>query len=100
MRSTPTAGAKIVLTGTADSFSTVALQSDQFGASKVLKDIIFSNIGVQDGGAVSFTVSASIDPSLILYKNVIASGGRFAGTGSSRVSIKRLRLDDPRAIII
>lgn len=59
--------AKIGLAGIASSFSTVALQSDQFGATKVLKDVIFSAISVESGGRVSFRVDARIDPSLIIY---------------------------------
>lgn len=59
--------ASVSLSGVADSFSTVALQSDQFGASKVLKDIIFSDIAVEEGGRVSFRVDAKVDLSLLLY---------------------------------
>jgi hypothetical protein len=59
--------ATIVLSGIADDFSTVALQSDQFGASKVLKDVIFSNIKNGAGGSVTFSVSATIDSSLINF---------------------------------
>jgi len=60
-------GAKISLQGKGNSFSTVALQSDQLGSSKVLRDVIFSGISVGAGGEVDFNVSASIDPSLISY---------------------------------
>lgn len=58
--------AKITLDGIGDSFSTVALQSDEFGASKVLRDVVFSNITVEKGD-VSFTVHATINSSLLLY---------------------------------
>ncbi len=60
-------GATMSLSGSADSFSTVALQSDQLGASKVLRDVIFSGITVNDKGKVSFSVNANVDPGLILY---------------------------------
>jgi len=63
----PDGSAKIALEGKADSFSTVALQSDQFGSSKVLKDVVFSGITVDDKGAVDFSVSATVDPSLLSY---------------------------------
>lgn len=65
--------AKIDLAGTADSFSTVALQSDQFGGSKVLKDVVFSGITVAGKGAVSFSVSATVSASLILYATSLQS---------------------------
>lgn len=59
--------ASVVMAGVARSFSTVALQSDQFGASKLLRNIVFSDIKVAPGGAVTFSVSATIDPALINY---------------------------------
>lgn len=60
-------GATINLTGVGDSFSTVALQSDQFGATRLLKDVVFSGVAVGAGGKVSFSVSATLDPSLYIY---------------------------------
>jgi len=66
--------AKITLGGTADSFSTVALQSDQFGSNKILKDVVFSGITVNATGAVSFSVSATVDPSLISYAATLQQG--------------------------
>jgi len=62
------------LVGQADGFSTIALQSDQLGASKVLKDVVFSGIVVQSNGRVSFNVKANIDPSLISYSKMLAGG--------------------------
>lgn len=59
--------AKIDLIGKANSFSTVALQSDQFGASKSLRDVVFSGITVDQMGFVSFAVSATVDASLLSY---------------------------------
>jgi hypothetical protein len=61
--------AEIEMMGVTDSFATIALQSDQLGGSKALKDIIFSNITIQEGGKVAFSVSATVDPALILYSN-------------------------------
>ena len=62
-------GPTIALQGIADSFATVALQSDQLGSSKVLKDVIFSDITIETNGGVGFSVAASLDPSFILYSN-------------------------------
>ncbi len=59
--------AEVELEGIAAGFSTVALQSDQFAASKALKDIVFSDIAVDPQGKVTFTVTATVDPSLINY---------------------------------
>jgi hypothetical protein len=59
--------AKITMQGTADSFSTVALQSDQFGGNKLLKDVIFSSITAAQSGQINFGVSATVDPSVLSY---------------------------------
>ena len=64
----------ISLGGLADSFSTIALQSDQFGASKILRDVVFSDVNLDpDKGKVTFSVSATVAPSLILYTNALNS---------------------------
>ncbi|HYF12994.1 MAG TPA: PilN domain-containing protein [Candidatus Paceibacterota bacterium] len=63
----------ISMNGLANSFSTIALQSDQLGASKVLKDVVFSNISVEPEGKVSFSVTATVDPSLYLYSKTLGS---------------------------
>jgi hypothetical protein len=59
--------ATIVMAGQADSFATVALQSDQFGANKLLKDVVFSNIKIGANGVVTFGVAATVDAALINY---------------------------------
>jgi hypothetical protein len=60
-------GADISLNGMADSFSSVALQSDQFGSTQLLKDVVVSGISVGDSGKVSFVVNATAVPDLLLY---------------------------------
>ena len=65
----PDGSGTIALSGSADSFSTVALQSDAYGGSKVLRDVIFSGISVGDTGRVGFTVNASVDDNTLLYIN-------------------------------
>lgn len=59
--------AKLALTGIADSFSSLALQSDEFSAAKVLRDVVFSGISTDTTGHVQFSVSANVDPSLLSY---------------------------------
>lgn len=59
--------AEIALSGVGDNFSSVALQSDQFAATKVMRSIIFSGLTVETSGRISFRVNATIDPTLILY---------------------------------
>lgn len=66
--------AEIGLAGVADTFSTVALQSDEFGASKSLRNVVFSNITVSPLGRVTFNVNATVDPALLKYRARIEQG--------------------------
>ncbi len=59
--------ASVIMNGQAGNFSTVALQSDQFGKSKVLKDVIFSDITVDPSGKITFIVKTKIDSGVINY---------------------------------
>jgi len=63
------------MSGVADSFSTLALQSDQFSQAQVLRDVIFSGITTDATGRVVFSVSANVHPSLLSYakQNAAAS---------------------------
>ena len=65
-------GASIGVTGQAADFATVALQSDQFGNNKLLKNVVFSGIS-QDPKTrvVSFSMSAVLNASVINYKKTL-----------------------------
>jgi hypothetical protein len=64
----------ISLSGVASGFGSVALQSDQFSASKKFKDVVFSNIIMNPTGkGVGFSVSMALDPSLISYADSLGS---------------------------
>lgn len=65
----------ITLAGIADSFATVALQSDQLNAaSQVLKNVVFSNVDNNGESKVRFSVVADIAPSLISYSKNLGNG--------------------------
>ena len=64
-------GVYIVMEGTAKDYSTVALQSDIFGDVSSMKDLVFSNLDVNDQGRVVFNFSATIDGDLVSYKKRI-----------------------------
>ena len=66
--------AKITLQGTADSFATVALQSDQFDGNRLLSDVIFSGITADATGRINFSVSATVDASVLSYSASLANG--------------------------
>ncbi len=65
--------AHISVTGVADSFATVALQSDKLGSEKYLKDVSFSGITASADGSISFTVKATVDPTLISYSKNLST---------------------------
>ena len=59
--------ASVTLMGRADSFSSLALQSDELGASKALRNVIFSGINIDVGGGVVFTVDAVVQQPYLSY---------------------------------
>lgn len=61
--------ATIVMRGEARSFADVAVQSDTFTGGRRLRDIVFSNLNLDSSGHIAFDFSATLDPSLILYRN-------------------------------
>ncbi len=73
-------GAQITVGGVGDSFSTVALQSDQFGTSRQLHDVVFSGVSVNQDG-VPFTVTANVDSSLIAYAKNLQSAPALQNPG-------------------
>ncbi|HEY5383332.1 MAG TPA: hypothetical protein VIJ88_02130 [Candidatus Paceibacterota bacterium] len=81
----PNGTAHITMQGTADSFSTVALQSDQFGGNKLLKNVVFSGITVGTNGSVGFSVSADVDSSVLSYSNSLgaAAAASASPTGAN-----------------
>jgi hypothetical protein len=58
---------KINATGIGTSLDSIVLQSDQFGKTGVLKDVVFSSVQPNDKGIVDFSFQAKIDPKYLLY---------------------------------
>lgn len=61
--------ATISMRGEARAFADMALQSDVFSATKQFRDPIFTNITLDAANNAVFDFSATLDPSLILYRN-------------------------------
>lgn len=56
--------------GDAARYETIVLQSDSFGKSGYLRNVIFTDLRpAADSKSVGFTFEATLDPSLILYRN-------------------------------
>lgn len=61
----------ITMKGTARSFNSVALQSDVFGKDPFIRDPLFSNLNLDDLGNVIFDFSATLDPDLLSYRQIV-----------------------------
>ncbi len=69
----------IAMDGEADSFASVALQSDEFAKNaKVINNQLFSNIDLTQTGNVVFRFTATLDPSVISYEKEIMGDGETA----------------------
>lgn len=53
--------------GTAKNFNALANISTAFAKDSHIKDAIFSNIGINKDGSVSFVLSATLDPKVIAF---------------------------------
>lgn len=68
-------GLRMTLQGEARSFASVALQSDELGRNRSLRETAFTDLTLDERGNVQFTVSAIIDPALVSYRERAAQGG-------------------------
>ena len=61
----------IKMEGEANSYSSLANQSDSYAKNKDIRNFVFSNLSLTDKGNVKFSVDIQVNPSLILYSNKI-----------------------------
>ncbi len=57
---------EIRLTGDSNGYAAIALQSDSFSKTGKFKNIVFSELRLDDKGRVQFLMSATVDPSLLV----------------------------------
>src|SRR3989344_3631977 len=62
------ASALVKMSGVAQGYDVIALQSDTFSRNRFFKDPLFSNLVPDQKGNVSFELSFLVDPSFVLYK--------------------------------
>lgn len=62
---------KLLMTGQADAYATVALQAEELGKNKYLQESLFEGLNLDEQGKVTFKFSASIDPALLSYPNTL-----------------------------
>lgn len=62
---------EVIIKGQASGYADVALQASVFKKSPYLKNIVFSNLALDQQGKVNFAVSADVDPTLVSYQKSI-----------------------------
>jgi hypothetical protein len=62
---------KIILSGVARDYASIVLQSEVLAENRFFKNIIFSNLGLNDFGDVTFDIEATVDDSLISFEDNI-----------------------------
>ncbi len=69
----------LTMNGEANSFSDVALQSAAFNKTPYFKNLVVTGLTVEQSGLVSFNMTMTVDPSLIVYQP--PAGGTGASVG-------------------
>lgn len=63
----------IMASGIANSFRSVVLQSDKFGESGYLRNVLFSGLQPNIDRNVTFTLTATLDPQFVLFANGLST---------------------------
>ncbi|MCU0660618.1 MAG: hypothetical protein MUD00_03365 [Candidatus Pacebacteria bacterium] len=63
----------VKMSGTARSYTSIALQSDMLGKNKYFRDVVFSNLQLDAAGNVGFDLGFSVDPAYLNYSNTISA---------------------------
>jgi len=77
----------VSMNGEAESFTSVALQSDALIGDTYFKNVMVSNFSVEQSGAVSFTVTMTLDPSLVAYGTTPSQSSVGIGAGTINTSV-------------
>ncbi|MDR3558250.1 MAG: hypothetical protein P4L61_01835 [Candidatus Pacebacteria bacterium] len=83
----------ISMQGEADSYYSVAYQSDvlgnssQFGSNDVIKNPVLSNLSVGSDGKVGFSFTASVDPSELSYVSELSSQSATSASASTTLPV-------------
>ena len=79
------------MTGEAQSFNAVALQSDVFGAERAFQNPVFSSFSLDEQGNVIFNFQTRVDPKLFLYGETLldTASGQSADNEAQEVNSQR-----------
>jgi hypothetical protein len=82
----------LTMSGVGTSYSAIAFQSDVFGSSVqygeniAVKNPVLSGLGLNENGNVSFSFSAELDPSNIVYSKILAAALGGSSNSSNTAS--------------
>jgi hypothetical protein len=62
----------VTMSGTARSYTSIALESDMLGRNKYFQDVVFSNLQLDSAGNVGFDLEFTVDPAFLDYGSVVA----------------------------
>lgn len=68
-------GVRVTLQGQGLSFTSVALQADEFTKNPNFSDTMFSNFALDNRGNVTFSVTTLVNPKLISYREIAGQRG-------------------------
>lgn len=65
---------RVLMKGSAKSYETIALQSDEFAKSKIIKDAVFSGLTLEEKkGVINFDLTFNVDMKDVSYQSFIDS---------------------------
>lgn len=64
-------GMQLVIAGEARGYSAVALQSEEFTDSQYFKNLVFSDLRLNEAGNVAFSLRTDIDPSMLSFSRIV-----------------------------
>ncbi len=76
----------LTMSGEAQSFSDVALQSAAFNSSPYFKNLVTSDLSVEQSGLVAFDMTMTVDPSLVGYEPPAGTASQPASAATSSPS--------------
>lgn len=90
---------EIVLEGAGEGarFESIVLQSDEYGRSGFMRDVLFAGLEPNQRGNVDFTFEATLEPKLIFYKTnlgVIDTQATDTSADNSRPAVEQLPDED------
>lgn len=85
------------MNGRAKNYNSVAYQSEVFGEKKELREPIFSNLDLDQGGNVIFNFSTRIEPGFIYYGSSL--GKRLNSFDQADVSVEQDIQNNPEQIL-